>query len=216
MSAVCGAAPVRAQHGAHARAPLPPPHLLAALRTVLCLHHARSGELGGWAHAVHAAACGEVDSDGLYESVLFFDRDGRCCWRLHVLPDSDFLAWEQLCATLPAVRDAPTHTDGVALRLWTRLSGQMRGGHLQASALRLHALPVEPGSASLRITVLAASLSALSPAGTVAARRIARRHGIERDSLAEDGCCRHAVGDARNRVAQDAYPLIRLNLGTHA
>ena len=69
---------------------LPPPHVLAALGTVLCLYPSQARhELAGWTRAVRAACDSRLDSDGLCESVQFYDRDGLCCWRLCVLPDTD-------------------------------------------------------------------------------------------------------------------------------
>ena len=81
---------------------LPPPHVLAALGTVLCLYPSQARhELAGWTRAVRAACDSRLDSDGLCESVQFYDRDGLCCWRLCVLPDTDLLAWEELVTGLP-------------------------------------------------------------------------------------------------------------------
>ena len=79
--------------------PLPHPRQLAELGTVLCMHRPRQGgELAGWMRAVRAESDAGMDSDGLYESLAFFDGQGQCCWRLFLLPDSDFLAWDTLAA----------------------------------------------------------------------------------------------------------------------
>jgi hypothetical protein len=88
-----------------ASAPLPRPAQLAALGTVLCLYRAQLGaELMGWNHALRVGAQLGVDSDGLLESLCFYDRQERCCWRLYLLPDSDFVAWDALLSALPAIQ----------------------------------------------------------------------------------------------------------------
>lgn len=96
---------------------LPLPSGLSALDAVLCLYRAQQGgELAGWSQAVHACTCSGLDSEGLREQVVFFDRDGRCCWRLCLLPDTDFLAWEEMSARLPAATLAP-RSGGIGERL---------------------------------------------------------------------------------------------------
>ena len=82
----------------------PTPAQLATLGTVLCLYRADGNELGGWRQAVRVHACQGVDSEGLRESLCFLDARGRCVWRLYLLPDSDFLAWDRLVAALPPVQ----------------------------------------------------------------------------------------------------------------
>ncbi|WP_258223403.1 Hemin transport protein, partial [Stenotrophomonas sp. HMWF023] len=116
----------------------PAPEQLAALGTVLCLYHADGNELGGWRQAVSVHACQGVDSEGLRESLCFLDARGRCVWRLYLLPDSDFLAWDRLVATLPP---GPSHdADGsVGERLWRRLAGHLGGQRWRLCTLRLHA-----------------------------------------------------------------------------
>ncbi|HDX0915033.1 TPA: Hemin transport protein, partial [Stenotrophomonas maltophilia] len=95
----------------------PTPAQLATLGTVLCLYHADGNELGGWRQAVRVHACQGVDSEGLRESLCFLDGRGRCVWRLYLLPDSDFLAWDRLVAALPP---GPEHDSeaSVGERLW--------------------------------------------------------------------------------------------------
>lgn len=150
------------------RLPPPPsrlPHArqLAALGTVLCLFRPRhGGELGGWAQAVRVLAA----VDGPDESLDFLDRHGRCCWRLFLLPDSDFLAWDTLLAQLPS--QPPGR---VVPRFWRRLASRLEGGW-RACALQLHALPPTDGTVRL-----AASPAPVSRIGAVAARRVARQHG---------------------------------------
>lgn len=151
--------------------PVPPaPTRLAELGTVLCLYHADSSELAGWHQAVAVHACQGVDSEGLRESLCFTDDRGRCCWRLYLLPDSDFLAWDRLVAELPG--QSPGDGEGnVGERLWRRLAGHLRGQRWRVCALRLHASAGGQG--------LAASLAPLSSLGAVVARRIARLEGAE-------------------------------------
>ena len=135
---------------------LPPPHVLAALGTVLCLYPSQARhELAGWTRAVRAACDSRLDSDGLCESVLFYDRDGLCCWRLCVLPDTDLLAWEELVTGLPG-QDATEPPLDIGQRLWKQLARTLRGQGWQANVVRLHAVPVEPGFS--RQAMLATSL----------------------------------------------------------
>jgi hypothetical protein len=124
---------------------LPHAQQLAALGTVLCLYRPQhGGELSGWAQASHAESQAGVDSDGLRESLAFFDQDGRCCWRLFLLPDSDFLAWDRLLVCLP-VREEVEPAAGVGERLWRKLAGRLRGEQWQACVLKLRC-PPRPGS----------------------------------------------------------------------
>jgi len=201
---------------------LPRPHELAALGPLLCVYRAHDGgELGGWAQAVQAAACTRVDSDGLRESLLFFDRNGHCCWKLHLLPDSDFLAWERLASALPAHREPTGASSGIGDRLWQRLAGRLRGMRWLGSALRLYALPTAPGFALRAPPLLAASLATLSPLGAAVARRIALHAGADGAALADACCCERAAmaaarGGADNDRDGDPFPLIRFNLGAQA
>lgn len=171
------------------RMPMPMPDALAALGTVLCVYRSRcgdglGGELGGWQQAVRAETWCGIDSDGWQECLQFRDRDGDCCWRLYLLPDSDFLAWERLQQTLPRV-EAPHATcrdcglgreDGIAGRLWRRASLRLRGERWQLSALRLHALSSPHGAP---IATLAASLAPVSPLGADMLQRVARLEDID-------------------------------------
>ena len=168
---------------ANAPAPvMPEPQQLAALGAVLCLSRLRYGHpLAGWTPAVRAEVACNCDSDGLRESLSFLDRNGYCCWRLYLLPDSDFLAWEELSSRLP-VRQNRGHA-GIGERLLSRLANRLNGGHWQASTLRLHALPCQTNG-----TALAASLASLSDIGLAIARRIARDEGVIDDSLDNTRC----------------------------
>jgi hypothetical protein len=190
--------------GADAKVPpdLPKPQLLAALGTVLCLYRPQhGGELSGWMQAVRAEVRAGVDSDGLCESLLFFDGEGRCCWRLYLLPDSDFLAWDRLLATLPPCREAEA-AGGIGERLWRRLAGRLLGEKWRASALRLHLLhnPAGPWA-------LAASPARISPLGATTARRILLAEGSEGELPVDDCCCAGAAArtaSARTTSTPDA------------
>lgn len=189
---------------------LPRAQQLAALGTVLCLYrHQDAGELSGWARAVRVESRAGVDSDGLRESLAFFDHEGRCCWRLYLLPDSDFVAWDRLSALLPSREEAET-ASGLGERLWRRLAGRLLGGQWQACVLRLHVVPAEVGGA-----VLAASLAMVSPLGAATARSIARSEGAE-GNIRVDDCCRvRSASDLGKQLAagEEGMPPIRFNPG---
>lgn len=202
--------PGRALRPHTAASGLPRAQQLAALGTVLCLYRPQQGgELSGWAHAVRVESRTGVDSDGLRESLVFFDAEGRCCWRLYLLPDSDFLAWDRLLASLPC-RDEVEAAIGVGERLWRRLAGRMRGEQWQACILRLHAVP-----AAVAQPVLAASLAAVSPLGAATAQRIAQADGADGNIRVDDCCCAQSALAATQAAAQfeaedgHGLPLIR-------
>ena len=155
---------------------LPSPEQLAALGTVLCLYRPESSELGGWKHAVSAHACQGMDSEGIRESLCFADARGRCCWRLYLLPDSDFLAWDRLVSAYPAAPE-PAFEGGVAERLWRRLASRLGSEPWRMCALRLQ---VGEGNR------LAASLAPLSALGAAAARHIAHVEGAEGELWTDD------------------------------
>lgn len=146
---------------------------LAALGPVLCLYRTQQGsELAGWQQAVRVEVHTGVGSDGLDERLLFFDAQGRCCWRLCLLPDSDFVAWDRLAASLPNGRDADA--GGLADRLWRRLAGRLLGGQWRACVLHLHAVP-QPAA----LPVLAASLPLMSMLSASTAQRLAQAEGAD-------------------------------------
>jgi len=186
---------------------------LAALGPVLCLYRAQQGsELAGWQQAVRVEAHTGVGSDGLDERLLFFDAQGRCCWRLCLLPDSDFVAWDRLAASLPVGLGADA--DGLADRLWRRLAGRLLGGQWRACALHLHAVP-QPAS----MPVLAASLPLMSALGAATAQRIAQAEGadLERGLDADAGLSsvRHPPRDVpaaveKNEAGDNVVPLVRI------
>ncbi len=185
---------------------LPDPRQLAALGPVLCLHRAEDGaELSGWQQAVRVEARTGLDSDGVREALLFFDATGRCGWQIHLLPDSDFFAWETLLARLP--RQARTESAaGVGERLWRRLAGRLRGDHWRATSLRLHAW-MQDGRC-----LLAASPAWVSVLGVATARAIAHAEGADADALGDACCCaRHAATPAE--PARDVYAGTVVHLG---
>lgn len=158
---------------------LPQPRQLAALGAVLCLYRVQQGAaLAGWMRAVRAESSAGLDSDGLRESLWFHDSDGRNCWRLYLLPDSDFLAWQQLSQTLP-MRVEQDSGSGLCQRLWRRVADHLRGDSWCACVLRLHALHVMAGVGTASQPLLAASLVPLSELGTAAVGRIARAEGVD-------------------------------------
>ncbi|HSD15912.1 MAG TPA: Hemin transport protein [Thermomonas sp.] len=184
---------------------LPHPHELAALGAVLCLYRIHAGsELAGWSRAVRVSSDSALDSDGLCESLQFFDRDGLCCWRLYLLPDTDFLAWERLLAGMPAQPRQPDHGPGLRERLWRRVARHLGGPAWRANVLRFHAPPAGPGFAGQ--SLLAASLPPLSACGAEVGRRIVRREGIEDAGLVDDCCFRQATVHATTAPVRGGMP----------
>ncbi|MEL1263558.1 Hemin transport protein [Pseudoxanthomonas putridarboris] len=199
----------------HQAGMLPTSRQLAGLGTVLCLYRTQHGsELAGWHQAVRVEACTGVDSDGLNESLLFFDAEDRCCWRLFLLPDSDFVAWDRLLGSLPARSESACGSLGE--RLWRRLAGRLLSGQWRACALRLHAVPQEHNVQARVSPSLAASLATVSPLGVATARRIALAEGAEADTSIDDCCCAGShfpAGprvDAKGAGDDNAIPLVRL------
>ncbi len=155
------------------RRSLPSATELAALGTVLCVFSRRyGGELGGWIRATSAEVRCGIDSDGWHECLQFRDRNGDGCWRLYLLPDSDFLAWERLQARLPVFEAQPAAGEAVSSRLWRRLSARVGGEAWQSSVIRLHALR-HPQA------LLAASPAPISPLGADMLQRLARIEGLD-------------------------------------
>lgn len=157
-----------------ARAALPAPERLAAVATVLCVHPRRQRDvLDGWLAARSALRLG----DGAAEALVFRDGGGRECWRLYLLADSDFLAWDDAAAALAAA-PAPAGP-----RAWRAALRWLRGG-LRAQALRLSVLRDEAGHC-----VLLADAADLSPLGGAQARRIAAAAGARLDERGHACCC---------------------------
>lgn len=165
---------------------LPHPRQLATLGAVLCLYRARHGAaLTGWAKAARAEMGVGIDSDGVRESLSFYDRDGRSCWRLCLLPDSDFRAWDRLSRALPSRVDGDSCI-GMCQRFWLRVAEQVHGDCWRACALRLHVPPVAATCEANGPSALAASLAPLSRYGEAAARRIARAECADGSFLVVD------------------------------
>lgn len=163
---------------------LPMPERLAAVATVLCVYPRRQRDvLDGWLAARSAQRLG----DGAAEALAFRDGAGRECWRLYLLADSDFLAWDDAAATLAAA-PAPAGP-----RVWRAMVRWLRGG-LRAQALRLSVLRDEAGHC-----VLLADAAALSPLGLVQARRIANAAGARLDERGHACCCLASAGVAARR-----------------
>lgn len=157
---------------------------LATLGPVLCVFCDRyGGELGGWMQAARAyARCG-IEADGWYECLTFRDRENRDCWRLYLLPESDFFAWDCVRNRLPRnERLDPSATAADNERfpstLWRCCRSREMSARWGASVLRLHAL--RSGGRA----VLAASPWRVSPFGAEIARRVMRIEGISNVSLA--------------------------------
>lgn len=151
---------------------LPTPHQLAALGPVLCAYRGRL--LDGWRAAVGATHGVCVDADGVREYVLLHDAGGRVCWRLYLLPDSDFLAWESLTATLPAAeRGDVGYRGGLRARLWRQLADNVMGAPQHSLVLRLAARHI----GFLSAPPLTVHLAGVSATGLVMAQRLARRIG---------------------------------------
>ncbi|KRG70120.1 hypothetical protein [Pseudoxanthomonas dokdonensis] len=184
---------------------------LAELGAVLCLYRAdAAGELHGWSQAVSVSGQTHLDSDGVHESLRFEDASGQCCWRLFLLPDSDFLAWERLLECVPRLA-AGGARQSVGERLWQQLAGRLRSAGWRARVLRLHALSGNPGQPRL-----AASPAAISSLGAQTARRIAQSEGSDIQVRVDDCCCARAAASFRASNQQgaagvdDAAALIKL------
>lgn len=168
-----------------ARAALPAPERLAAVATVLCVHPRRQRDaLDGWLAARSAQRLGD---GGGGEALRFRDAGGRECWRLYLLPDSDFLAWDDVAAAMP---DAAAAIGAAAIPALARWWRRLRGGR-RAQALRLRVLRDADGHC-----VLLADPAELSPLGLAQARRIAAGEGARLDECA-DACCCLASGAGR-------------------
>lgn len=175
------------------RACLPRPGQLAGLGAVLCLYPAGpGGDLAGWPRAARAQAHSRMDSEGLRESLHFFDAQGLCCWRLYLLPDSDFLAWEELVSGLPRDASATTTTGGLADRLWRRLAHGLSARAWQASVLRFRAPGAGP-AASASAGALEASLATVSALSAAVAARIAHEEGAGNAAFVDECCCARAA-----------------------
>lgn len=178
-------------------AALPSPERLAAVATVLCVYPARHrGLLDGWLDAAQAQRLLLRDDSGRahegpgFEGLGFATSAGRSCWRLYLLPDSDFLAWDDLTADwLPAAAPAPSSR---LRRLWASLPGagalrrlthRLRGGW-NAEVIRLHVLHDEAGHC-----ILVADTATPSALGFAHAQRIAQAEGAALRTAPHACCC---------------------------
>lgn len=165
------------------RAALPAPERLAAVATVLCAYPRRHRDaLDGWLQAVSVQRMTRVDGESSCEALLFRDAAGRACWRLYLLPDSDFLAWDDAAAKLPACRDADAR-GGPWAGLRRRWLHRLRGRWC-AEILRLHVLRDEAGHC-----ILLADRAELSALGQAHARRIAAGEGVRLEARTHVCCC---------------------------
>lgn len=145
-----------------------PPEALSALGPLLCLHGAADAHLlSGWSRAQRLLAQVRLDSDGPSEALHFFDEAGTGCWRLYLLPDSDFHAWERLLSRLPVQAET--------VPSWRQFwSGKRRiAPQWHACALRLHVVADTRGDVRLAATDVG-----LSRLGQACAQRIARQAGV--------------------------------------
>jgi hypothetical protein len=165
------------------RAGLPAPERLAAVATVLCVYPRRHRDaLDGWLAADRAERVSRQDGEDVREALLFRDVAGRACWRLYLLPDSDFLAWDDAAADLPVHRGAESR-GGVWASLRRRWLRRWRGRWC-AQVLRLQVLRDAAGHC-----VLLADGAELSPLGHAHARRIAAGEGARLSAQAHVCCC---------------------------
>ncbi|MGO1071848.1 Hemin transport protein [Lysobacter sp. CA199] len=166
-----------------ARAGLPAPERLAAVATVLCVRPRRHRDaLDGWLAACSAERVSRQDGENACEALLFRDAAGRVCWRLYLLPDSDFLAWDDAAADLPAHRGSEARS-GVWVDLRRRWLRRLRGRWC-AQVLRLQVLRDDAGHC-----VLLADGAELSALGHARARRIAAGEGARLQAQADVCCC---------------------------
>ncbi len=144
------------------------PQALAQLGPVLCVYPAvDDNPLRGWQLASRSAYCAGIDSDGPRESLLFFDATGGPCWQLCLLPETDFLRWEQLIAAMPARTDWLPHR-GLRIAPKQAVARGIGSPLWRACPLQLHA--VTTGASGQR---LAAACASLSPAGVREVARLA-------------------------------------------
>lgn len=172
---------------------LPTPERLAAIATVLCLYPRRQHDaLAGWLASASAQRCIGEGSQAGREAIVFRDARGRACWRLYLLPDSDFLAWDLAVAGLPAA--APARAAGGIARAWRR----WLDGGWSAQTLRLQLASDEAGR-----RILVADGAEPSALGREHARRIAAAEGAILRTESDTCCCmaRRAASQALNAPA---------------
>ncbi|WP_363798154.1 Hemin transport protein [Lysobacter firmicutimachus] len=179
-------------------AALPAPERLAAVATVLCAYPPRHRDaLDGWLHARRAERLLRRDGEDRCEALLFRDDGGRACWCLYLLPDSDFLAWDDAIAALPACRGGEARS-GAWARLRRRWLRRLRG-RWQAQILRLQVLADDAGHC-----ILLADRAEPSALGLAHAQRIAAAEGARLRAQADACCCLASRRAARDPAAASA------------
>lgn len=91
--------------------------------------------VAGW-NCVH-----RIEPDGICEALRFYREDGREQARLYLLPDSDYLAWEQLLHGVPCSTPEPQR--GLHQRL--REAAWTRAGHAWQGAVVRFCSGIESG-----------------------------------------------------------------------
>lgn len=166
--------------------PLPDAMQLAALGSVLCLYRDDDAPtVHGWWAAAHADVHACVDASGAREWVSVHGAPANGLpsspaarhdrMRLYLLPDTDFLAWERMTATLAPATERDHSAAPLHARLFTRLAASVRRMRWRALPLRLLAQP-QSHADRWRLTALPA---ALSPLGHRVATHIARCEGAD-------------------------------------
>jgi hypothetical protein len=156
-------------------AAMPAPTQLAALGSVLWVCPPELPHpLDGWERAVRAEAHALIDAVGVREWVAFLDANGDCRGRLHLLPDTDFLAWEALIASLARGSDGCE-----PMPLCRRLRMRSFRGRWRAIALRLRAVARARTDMRMRPWTLHARPTPLSAFGLEVAHAIVRAEDAE-------------------------------------
>lgn len=149
----------------------PPPRVLAGSRGMVLLEHAALAPLGRCgAIAAHTA----VTSQGPREWLSFHDAGGNVGAKLFLLPDTDYLAWDELTATarLEPIREETPAWQAHAAFLrgaLARIGGAWRASVVQFETGRLPWLRTLDVRAPLRLSLIGLEL----------ARAIARSEGAD-------------------------------------
>ncbi len=162
--------PAECADGCRQRAATCTAQALAQLGPLLCLYPALDhNPLSGWGRARRTLHCSDIDSDGPRESLLFLDAQDCACWQLCLLPDTDFLRWDQLVAMLPP-REATAHSCGRSSLAQGAVARWVGDRLWRACPLQLHAVAAPRNAGRL-----AAACAGLSEAGQREATRLAVR-----------------------------------------
>lgn len=154
------------------------PELLAALGPLLCLYRADDPHaLCGWSGAKSVQACIKINSDGPRETLAFFDEARRACWQLYLLPDSDYLSWDQVLACVDCRLD--TTQSSWLKKIDAMPVSRVVGNPIwRACALRFYAVPDTNNDCCLALAEVS-----LSSAGRKAAEAIAKSEGAGSDII---------------------------------